>query len=144
MKGPIQSVEVTYFVHATEDQEKVGEAVRGTLGIVSPPETEMLEGHFGNKIVHVKHHLTGDEASSALSSLAKAMSAEAMEDVLRDLGQMIDEHAALYVRLDKQSFLAGRLTFAKGDPVRVRVKPRLFLMKGGAEEFFRKALGGGR
>jgi RNA binding exosome subunit len=141
LKGPIQSVEISYLVHATEDPAKVGGAVQGILGISSPPVTQILEGHFGNKIIHAKHHLTGDAASSALSNLANAMSIEAKDELLGDLDQMIDDHEALYIRLDKQSFLTGKLALAKEDPVRVRVKPRLFLMRGEAREFFRNALG---
>jgi RNA binding exosome subunit len=141
LKGPIQSVEISYLVHATEDQAKVEGAVQGILGISSPPVIQVLEGHFGNKIVHAQHHLTGGAASSALSNLANAMSTEAKDELLGDLDQMIDDHEALHIRLDKQSFLTGKLALAKEDTVRVLVKPRLFLMKGEAREFFRKALG---
>jgi len=129
-------------VHATEDPAKVRGAVQAILGISSPPVTQILEGHFGNKIIHAKHLLTGDAASSALSNLANAMSIEAKDELLGDLDQMIDDHEALYIRLDKQSFLTGKLALAKEDPIRVRVKPRLFLMRGEAKEFFRNALGG--
>ncbi len=144
LKGPIQSVEVSYLVHATEDPEKLGEAVRRVLGVSSPPETEELEGHFGNKIVNTRHHLTGDSASSTLSSLVGSLSAEARSEVLRNLRLMMDEHGALYLRLDKQSFFAGKLALAQGNVVRVRVKPRLFKVRGGVEEFFRDVLGAGK
>jgi len=38
MKGPIQSVEATYLVHATEDPAKVGGAVSRLLGAASADE----------------------------------------------------------------------------------------------------------
>lgn len=141
MRGPVQSVEVSYLVHATEDYSKINGAVQRALRISSPPETEELEGHFGNGIIRVKHHLTGDAAWSTLSSLAESLSSGARMELLGSLGQMMDEHGALYLRLGKQSFLAGPLELAENNAVRVRVKPRLFQAKGGAEGFFREALG---
>ncbi len=143
MKGPVQSVEVSYLVHATEDGDRLGKAVRERLKIGPTAEIEDLEGHFGNRILRARHHLTGEDASLALASLSSSLTAEARRELLGNLAAMIDEHSALYVRLDKQSFLAGGLSLSNADPVRVRVKPRLFIVRGGAAEFFREALGTG-
>jgi len=76
LKGPIQSVEVSYFVHATEDPQKIAAAVESVFGFVGAPATEELEGHFGNAILTVNHHLTGEDAGSAFASLASKMDSD--------------------------------------------------------------------
>lgn len=131
MKGPIQSVEVSYLVHSTEDQQRIGKAVEKMLGMNAVANVEELEGHFGNKIVRVSYHLTGEEASFAFYKLASDLPSAAREELFGNLEKMMDEHSALYLRLDKQSLVAGRFEFGGGEVVRLRVKPRLFFLKGG-------------
>jgi RNA binding exosome subunit len=136
VKGVIQSVEVTYFVHATEDQEKIGRAVARLLGQEQNPETEAMEGHFGNQILRARLHLTGEEAGSAFNHLVDSFPAGVLQQVIRELESHLDDHAALFVRLDKQSLVSGTVSLGSSDPVRVKVKPRAFMIKGGAVGFY--------
>jgi RNA binding exosome subunit len=136
MKGPIQSVEVTYLVHATEDPEKLERAVFGLLQIPSEPVLEELQGHFGNPIFRARAHLTGDEATNAFGNLVRAMSAGLRGEIVTSISKHLDEHGSLFLRLDKQKLVTGTVDLASGDAVRVKVKPRLFMVKGGAPRFY--------
>jgi len=140
VKGVIQSLEVTYFVHATEDQEKIGKAVAGMLGQEPDTQTEVLEGHFGNQILGARVHLTGEEAGSAFNHLVGSFPAGVLQQVLTELESHLDEHSALFVRLDKQNLVSGTVSLGTSDPVRVKVKPRAFLIKGGAVNFYNRLL----
>jgi RNA binding exosome subunit len=142
MKSLIQSMEVTYLVHATEDPAKIAMAVARALGIEATPEIETLEGHFGNRILRAKVHLTGDEAEGGFSRLVEAMPRGVVDEVLSEVGAHLDEHSAFYLRLDKQSLVSGSISLGSSDPVRVKVKPRRFLIKGGAPEFYSRLLRG--
>jgi len=142
LKGPIQSVEVTYLVHATEDQKKVGEALDRVLAIKTQPVVEQLEGHFGNEILSVKLHLTGEEAARAFQGVVASLPKNLKADLIANIGSFLDEHSALFLRLDKQRLISGTLALRSGDSVRLKVKPRLFLLKGGAAEFFASLIGG--
>lgn len=142
MKGPIQSVEVAYLLHATEDEAKVSGAVERLLGMGLEPDMERLEGHFGNEILRAKVHLVGDDASRAFSSLVGTMPQSLRKEVLADLGQFVDEHSALFLRFDKQMLVSGRLSLGASDPVRLKVKPRAYMIKGGAVSFYSQLFGG--
>lgn len=142
MKGPIQSVEVTYLVHATEDQEKVRTSVARLLAVASEPEVEGLEGHFGNRIIKSRYHLTGEEAARAFEHLVEMMPAATKKEVVAGIAAYVDEHSALFLRLDKQRLVAGSLSLGSGDSVRVKVKPRVFLLRGSAPQFFARLVGG--
>ena len=140
MKGPIQSVEVTYLIHQTEDPGKLERAVSALLGSSAKPELEELEGHFGNRIFHARVHLTGDDASAALGSLLRSLSAGPKKEILSDLASFLDEHNALFLRLDKQKLVSGRTALGSSDAVRVKVKPRLYLVKGSAVKFYEQLI----
>ena len=136
MKGPIRSVEVSYLVHATEDAEKLGSAVTTLIGLVGEPLVEEMEGHFGNSITRVSYHPTGDDAQSAFARLVSKMGPALKRQLRAEVGAHLDEHSALYLRLDKQQLVAGRMELADADPVRVRVKLRIHTVKGGAAPLF--------
>jgi RNA binding exosome subunit len=142
MKGPIQSVEVTYLIHATEDAKKVERAIAEVLGVDLPPEVEKLEGHFGNEIMKVTLHITGDQAGTAFEGIVARLPADLRSRLAVDASEFIDEHSALFLRFDKQSLVIGNLSLGSGDAVRVKVKPRKFLVRGGAPWFYSGLVGG--
>jgi RNA binding exosome subunit len=145
-KGPIQSVEVSYFVHSTEDAWRLGERVREALEIQceqpqkQQEEESRLEGHFGNVILHVRYHLLGADAERVVERLASRLVPASKRDLSENLEKSLDEHSALYLRLDKQSLVEDRFEFSTADPVRLKVKPRLFIVKGGAPAFYRSVM----
>ena len=136
MKGPIQSLTVSYILHATEDEKTVLNAVRNLVSGGAEPAVEELEGHFGNRIAHVSFHLTGDAADEAFSRVVWSLSEDAKAELMRTISSHIDEHSALFLRLDKQSVVSGKLLLGETDPVRVKVKPRAFMLKGGGPRFY--------
>ena len=142
MKGPIQSLEVTYLVHATEDEFKVQGAVAHLLQTEAEPAMDRLEGHFGNPIARARVHITGDAASVAFSHVVGAMPPDLKRGVLEGLDSYVDEHSALFLRFDKQQLVSGKVTLGSADPVRLKVKPRAYTMKGAAARFYSKLIGG--
>lgn len=140
MKSQFQSVEITYLVHATEDPAKIEGAARDLLGVEAVAEPQRLEGHFGNEITMVKLHVTGAYADLAVSHVLSRMSGRLRREVASGVGSFVDEHSALFLRFDKQSLVQGTLVLGSADPVRVKVKPRLFVMRGRAGDFYVRLL----
>lgn len=143
MKGPIQSLQITFIVHATEDRMKVEGAVAALTGEDEAPEAVRLEGHFGNEILSEKLHLVGERAEAAFKAAVSKMPRGVARQVAEDLGLLVDEHAALFLRLDKQQLVLGKVATGSTDPVRLKVKPRGFLPKGGVRQFYLRLLTGG-
>jgi len=137
MSSSVQSVEVSYFLQMTEDEEKVRKAVADLVGGELPEDRQEAEGHHGNKIVWVTLRLTGDEAEAALRQIISHIEAEDRKVILGDLGSMLDEHNALYIRLSKQVLvMRGSAVLAASDPIRVKVKPRSYTLKRDPEGFY--------
>jgi RNA binding exosome subunit len=121
----------------TEDEEKVRRAVAAMVGGELPEERQEAEGHHGNKIVWVRLHLTGDEAEAALRQIVTRIDPDERRAILGDLGAITDEHNALYIRLSKQVLvMRGSAVLASSDPIRVKVKPRSYLVKRDPEGFY--------
>jgi RNA binding exosome subunit len=142
LKGPIQSVEVSYLLHETEDPEKVGRAVKRAFSLTVQPEVEQLRGHFGNSIARVSVHLTGAEAAAAFEGMLAGLRPATRRELGTDATPSLDDHSALVLRFDKQRLVGGELVVGSKEPIRIRVKPRAFLMKGGAREFYARLFGG--
>ena len=143
MKGSIQSIEISYILHATEDPQTLAKAISHLLSVDAVPEEEHMEGHFGNVITRVRYHLIGEDAAAALGSIVAHLPALTKDRLNRDIGELVDEHSVLYLRFDKQRLVVGALEEGTADPVRIRVKPRVFMLRGGAREFYSKTLFGG-
>lgn len=129
-------MEVSCFIHATEDEGKVAGAIASELKISGEPHRERLDGHFGNEVIHLRYHLTGEEAWIAFSVIADRLGRDNLHALLQGLDSAIDEHSALFLRFSKQDLVMGRLALSASDPIRVRVKPRQFMIRGDVTRFY--------
>jgi len=144
LNSELQSLEISYLIQATEDEEKVKRAVEALVGRDLPEEREEAEGHHGNRIVWVRHHLTGEEAEAGLRGIVSRMGGDETRSVLGGLDSGLDEHGALYMRLSKQVLvMKGTAVLASSDPIRVKVKPRSHIVKRDPARFYTRLLENG-
>lgn len=142
MRSPIQSVVVAYLVHATEDQEKIHREVEKALGVTVRPALEHMVGHFGNEIVKAEIQVTGETAWAVFRTLFSNIRAGEKKEIGDNVAQFLDQHSAMFLRFDKQALMSGSLQLGTADSVKVKIKPRKFLAKGGAIPFYRELLNG--
>lgn len=141
MSSVLQSLEISYFLQATEDEGKVKRAVAALLGGELREDRQEAEGHYGNVIVWIRNHLTGEAAVEGLRRILSRMGEEEKRSILRDLGSGLDKHNALYVRLSKQVLVMdGTAALASSDPIRVKVKPRSHLIGRDPSGFYARLL----
>jgi RNA binding exosome subunit len=136
VKSAIQSLDVSFLLHATEDADRMAAAVRELVGGDPHFEFEEMEGHFGNIITKVGLHLHGEDATKAFARLTARMPGALRRAVEEDIDKLVDEHSSLYLRFDKQQLVQGEIASGYDDAVRMKVKPRAFLMHGQARDFF--------
>lgn len=142
MKGPIQSLEVSYLLHSTEDTAKVNEAISELVSFEGETLVEEMEGHYGNTIRRVRVRLNGDNATGAFGRISRRLGEGQKKDLGKTISERVDEHSALFLRFDKQKLVSGELSFAESDAVRIKVKPRAFLLRGTAPQFYVRLIGG--
>jgi len=136
-KIPIAFIEIRLFAHATEDSNKVTEAVKQILPKDYTEEVEFkrtnLKGHYGNPITLFETKIKeGKTIRVFIDSLFSRISVMDKENLLREISLHV-EKGSLYLRLDKQAALSGEIKPCTRDPIRVRIRFR----KGGIEEILK-------
>jgi len=131
---PVARIDIEFFAHATEDLEKVMEAVRHILPANRMEEIDFkknsLKGHHGNPIVFFETKIAGKELVKAvIESIFSRLSVLDKETLRREI-EMHVEKGSLYLRLDKQAAFQGVVKLGTADPIRLRIRFR----KGKIEE----------
>lgn len=125
---PVSYVDLRFFAHATEDLDKVVEAVQRVLPAKHLENITFrrrnLRGHYGNPIVLFEARLKGKEVIQALmENLAANLNTLDKENLLRDIAKRI-EKGTLYLRLDKQAASLEELKLCTADPIHIRIRFR--------------------
>ncbi|NPA97650.1 MAG: hypothetical protein GXO32_08635 [Crenarchaeota archaeon] len=123
----IESIEIVAHCHATENPEKVKQAIVNIL----PPELrgrariveQRLTGYFRNPITRLVLVLHRDEAAETLKHILSRLPEHDRRYLLLSLDQRYDRKSnKLFLRLDKQEAYLGNLVLSEGsDTVRVSV-----------------------
>ncbi len=117
------SVTISFLIHSTEDVQSLVELVSRKLQLPENAfELHQLEGHYGNSLHYASAHITGDLADLVSVSIFSSLDEKSKESLAMNLDSNLDEHDALYVRLDRQS-LNQRLTLGSEEPIRIKFKP---------------------
>jgi len=124
----IAFIDVSLFAHATEDEEKVMQAVRNLF----PTEhrdlitfrRQNLRGHHRNPIILFETKIKDKEIIMAfIKNLSSNLSVLDKETLLEKLGRHV-EKGSLYLRLDKQAAFQGNFKLCMADPIRLRIRFR--------------------
>ena len=125
---PIAYVDIRFCAHATEDQDKVMKAVYNIFPADQSEEltfnTSSLEGHYGNPITFFETRIKNKETVRALvGNLSANLSSLDKDELGRELHRCV-EKGSLYLRLDKQAALQGKIKLVTSDPIRIRLRFR--------------------
>jgi len=125
---PVAYINIEFFAHATEDLEKVMEAVKHILPANRTEEIDFkknsLKGHHGNPIVFFEAKIEGKELVKAvIDSIFSRLSVLDKEALRREI-EMHVEKGSLYLRLDKQAAFQGIVKLGAADPIHLRIRFR--------------------
>ena len=125
---PIAYVNIRFCAHATEDPDKVMKAVQNILPNDQFEEItfkkNILEGHYGNPITFFETKITDKKTLKALiEKLSSNLSSTDKEELGRNL-HLCAEKESIYLRLDKQAALQGKIKLVKADPIRMHIRFR--------------------
>ncbi|MGQ9719504.1 MAG: RNA-binding domain-containing protein [Nitrososphaerales archaeon] len=119
------SIEITWLVHATENGDRIIKNLVELFPLSKDSiESYDLKGHFGNPILFHRARLTNDEADKFVYSLFSSLSDVDKKVLDLELSKYLDEHGALYIRINKQSLCEGKVGMSEVDAIRIRLKPR--------------------
>ena len=121
-------IDVRFFVHATEDLDRVIKAVHQVLPADYVDDIvfkkNALRGHYRNPITLFETRIKKKKIVKALvDNLFSNLNKRDRESLLREIDLYVEE-GSLYVRLDKQAAFQGEMKLCTADPIRVRIRFR--------------------
>jgi RNA binding exosome subunit len=124
-KVPIAYIDIRVFAHATEDTDKVLNAVRNILPKELTDKVVFkkinLKGHYGNPIILLETRIEKKDAVEAVfEKLVLGLSSLDKELLNNEIRQHLDK-VNLYIRLDKQSAYLNELKLCSTDPIHFRM-----------------------
>ncbi len=129
-------VRLTTFIQATEDEDKVLDAI-ATFIPEEIDEDDVIfdidetKGFFGNPIKVVNVEIKRSKAvRQFLDYFKEILSEEDREYLLENIDEKVDEEGTLYVRFNKQKAYLGDVEIDEGaDVIQVRIKVKAFPMR---------------
>ena len=125
---PVAYVDIRFCAHATEDVDKVVMAVQNVLPSDHIEDVTFnrsnLEGHYGNPITFFDARIKDKETVRALvEKISSNLSSLDKEELGRTINRCV-EKGSLYIRLDKQAALQGKIKLVTSDPIHIRIRFR--------------------
>jgi RNA binding exosome subunit len=117
-------VKISTITHATEDPEKVARAIRNlSLGGTSLGFTmTRAKGHHGNEIAtSVLVIRNAKDAEIFLKNTWSGLSQLDRTEIYSSLASRIDSTGTMFLRINKQEALKGRIRLENTDPVKIEI-----------------------
>lgn len=126
-RSPVSYINISFFVHATEDREKVLKAVSNCFPSIDFSKIsfvcDSLYGHYRNPIIFFETRIKDKELiKNMINDLSSKMSQESKSSLSSELDKYVGEDGSLYLRFDKQSSYNGVLRLCSSDPIRIKIR----------------------
>ena len=122
----IAYIDIRFFAHATEDLNKVTEAVQNVLPADYVDDIvfrrDNLQGHYGNPILLFETRIKKKGIVKAVVEKFSSCLEELDKKALREEIDLHVQKGSLYIRLDKQAALQGELKLCTTDAIRLRIR----------------------
>jgi len=121
------SAKISTIIHATEDPEKVGQAIRNLCPDGTPIGSTInrAKGHHGNEIVILLLLIRNAKSvESLLQNIWRGFSQLDRTEIYSTLESRIDSSGTLFLRIDKQDSLKGRIRLENSDPIKIEISFR--------------------
>lgn len=120
-------IDISFFVHATEDQEKVLKAVGNCFPSITLSEIQFarnsLSGHYKNPITFFETRIKDRNLiKTIITDLSSKIEQKDKEFLLSERDKYLDEDGSLYIRADKQSIYNNVLCLCSADPIRIKIR----------------------
>ncbi|MFX0064865.1 MAG: RNA-binding domain-containing protein [Candidatus Hermodarchaeota archaeon] len=144
----IQKITFETYIHETEDPEKVKTVFQALLPPTQGKEETLniiekkIMGHWKNTILSLKVEVSGKKCSEVFQRILKELPQNQKEIIISKLDAQFDEpKMMLYIRLNKQSLISGRMQLLEGsDVIRIAIKFLAFGKKSERTELIKNYL----
>lgn len=115
---PLHYIDLRTFSYATEADDRVETALRTFLPDEYPIDSSENTGYHGDRILVFTTRV--ENADDMRYVLDRVLTCDAIDSVIRELDERVDENCSLFLQFDKQQAYQGVIKL--GDGIRVRAK----------------------
>lgn len=114
-------VTIDVIIHATEDPSKFFDAFEEMFGLKKEEfSVQNVKGHFDNPITLLNAKISKKQAVDFVKSLLSKMSPDQIDYILETIEERL-ENSNLYLRLDKEEFVNGKLVIQEKNSVKLKI-----------------------
>lgn len=119
---PLHYVDVRTFCYATEDDDRVEDALRSFLPEEFEIERASSEGHYGDPIVVLSARVEKADGIRSVLSALDGLSDSDRDELIGQLDERVDENCSFFVTFDKQAAVDGGIALGDGITMRAKVE----------------------
>lgn len=117
---PLHYIDLRAFSYATESDNRVETALRAFLPADYPIEKTENTGFHGDPIVVLTTRV--DNADDMRYVLNQIRTGDAIDTVIQELDERVDENCSLFLQFDKQDAYQGMISLGTGIILRAKVE----------------------
>jgi hypothetical protein len=122
-------ITIDVIVHATENLTKFFESFNEMFELEEKEfSVSNVTGHFENPITILKAKVTKKPAREFLGMFLKILSEEQKTEIKQEIEERT-ENSTLHIRLDKQEFIQGKLSFIEKEAIRLKIHTPIYNKK---------------
>ena len=122
-------ITIDLIVHATEDLEKFFESFNEMFELKEEEfSISNVVGHFENPIMILRAKVTKKPASGFLQKFLNILSQNQKKEIRQEIEERT-ENSTLHIRLDKQEFIQGRISFIEKEAIRLKIHTPIYNKK---------------
>jgi hypothetical protein len=122
-------ITIDVIVHATEDLAKFFESFNEMFELKEEEfSISNVMGHFENTITILRAKVTKKPAREFLQKFLKILSEKQKTEIKQEIEERT-ENSTLYIRLDKQEFIQGRISFIEKEAIRLKIHTPIYNKK---------------
>ena len=133
----VSEITIDVIIHATEDSSKFLDAFNDMFGLARENfSVTNTTGHYDNPIAIMGVKLKKSAAQRFLDMLLEKMNTSQKDTMISEMSKRT-LGSRFHLRLGKQEFLKGVLSFQEEDAIRIRISAPIYSKKDTADTFKR-------
>ena len=117
------------IIHATEDTSRFFDAFSEMFELKEEEfSISNVTGHFENPITILRIKITKKSAKQFMEKFLVVLSESQINEIIQDV-EGRTENSTLHVRLDKQEFVQGKISFTEKEAIKLKIHTPIYNKK---------------
>ena len=122
-------VTIDVIIHATEDVVKFFKTFEELFDLEEEEfSVSKVTGHFENPISILRAKITKNSAKKFLGKFLETLSEDQKSKIVSEIKERT-ENSSLHLRLDKQEFVQGRISFIEKEAIKLKIHTPIYNKK---------------